>query len=65
MTLQDMPGLDRLFSTVENYPNMTLQYLTVSTRVPSSPPDPSASLAADCHTPGTPRAPPGPIFLHR
>ena len=31
-----MPGLDRLFSTVENYQNMTLQYLTVSTRVQSS-----------------------------
>ncbi|KAJ3527610.1 hypothetical protein NM688_g8106 [Phlebia brevispora] len=28
---EDVPGLDALFSTVESYDNMTIQYLTVST----------------------------------
>ncbi|KAI0364417.1 Tudor/PWWP/MBT, partial [Pilatotrama ljubarskyi] len=27
---EDMPGLDQLFSTVENYENMTIEYLTFS-----------------------------------
>lgn len=30
---QDVPALDTLFTTVESYDNMTIQYLTVSALV--------------------------------
>ena len=30
LRLQEMPALDQLFTTVENYPNMTMEYLLVS-----------------------------------
>ena len=29
LRLQEMPALDQLFTTVENYPNMTMEYLYV------------------------------------
>lgn len=50
-----MPALDQLFTTVETYENMNIQYLSVSSFFFFSSTIAAALLANHVHVPGFPR----------